>query len=128
MILNHVLSLANLTQASLILVHVADGYAARFQKQLNLQDSEEILKDRDYLEKQKKYLQAQGFDVKTYLLGGEPANEILSIVDKEHCDLIAMSTHGHNFLSDLLLGSVAEKIRHHTEVPILMIKAPRRKE
>ena len=124
-ILNHIRSLGKLTKASLVLVHVADGYAARFQKQLNLEDSEEIKSDRRYLEKQKAELTKEGFHVKTLLVSGDPPKEILKIVENEKCDLIAMSTHGHRFMKDFIFGSVAENIRHRTDVPILMIRAPK---
>ncbi len=122
-ILKHIHSLAQMMKADLILVHVADGYAARFQEELNLADSQEIKDDRFYLENQKKELTRQGFNVNTYLVGGEPADQILAIADKENCDLIAMSTHGHRFFKDILLGSVAENIRHRTDIPILMIRS-----
>ena len=122
-ILQHIRSLAKLTGASLVFVHVADGYVARLQQQLNLRDSEEIKEDRHYLDEQKNKFVHDGFTVKTYLATGEPSQNILAIAEKEKCDLIAMSTHGHRFLKDLLLGSVAENIRHRTHIPILMIRA-----
>ncbi len=123
-ILDHIRPLAKLTKASLILVHVADGFAARLQDQLNLADSEEIKKDRNYLESCRKALVEEGFLVKTHLVRGEPTDQILAIAEKDQCDLIAMSTHGHRFIKDFLLGSVAEGIRHRTSIPILMIRAP----
>ena len=122
-ILEHLRPLARFTQADLILVHVADGYVARYQKQLNLEDSQEIKEDFEYLEKQKLQLSQEGFKVTTYLVGGEPSDQILGIAQKEQCDLIAMSTHGHRFFKDLILGSVANDIRHRTNIPILMIRA-----
>ena len=122
-ILEHLRPLARLTGAELILVHVADGYVARYQDQLNLEDSQEIKEDRAYLEKQKNQLEAEGFRVKTYLTGGEPVDQILAIAEKEKCDLIAMSTHGHRFLKDFILGSVANALRHRTDIPILMIRS-----
>ena len=122
-ILNHIRLLAKFTKAELILVHVADGYAARLQQQLNLADSEEIKKDTTYLQKCAQQLKAEGLNVKHLLLAGEPAAEILDLAKKESCDLIAMSTHGHRFIKDLLLGSVAENLRHQTDIPILMIRA-----
>jgi nucleotide-binding universal stress UspA family protein len=121
-ILKHIRSLAELTSAELVLVHVADGYAARLQKQLNLEDSEEIKTDQAYLKKVQANLQKEGFKTHTHLARGEPANEILSIAEKEKCDLIAMSTHGHRFLKDVIFGSVAETLRHKTDIPILMIR------
>lgn len=123
-ILDHIRPLAKLTKANLILVHVADGFAARLQDQLNLADSEEIKKDRHYLESCRNALVEEGFQVKTHLVRGEPTDHILAIAEKEQCDLIAMSTHGHRFIKDFLLGSVAESIRHRTSIPVLMIRAP----
>lgn len=126
-ILEHIRPLARLTGASLVLIHVADGYVARLQDQLNLEDSEEIKKDRQYLENRKNELIKEGFKVKTHLEGGEPADKILSIAEVEKCDLIAMSTHGHRFVKDLILGSVADNIRHRTDIPILMVRASKEK-
>src|SRR3989338_7322019 len=107
-ILRHIRPLAKMTGGDLILVHVADGYGARYQNQLNLEDSEEITQDRQYLEARKNELSNEGFKVKTLLTAGDPANEILSIAKKEKCDLIAMSTHAHRFFKDVILASVAE--------------------
>ena len=122
-ILKHVRPLARLAGASLVLVHVADGYAARFQEQLNLEDSEEIQEDRAYLDSRKDQLAQDGFNVKSYLTAGEPADKIIAIAEHEKCDLIAMATHGHRFVKDVILGSVAENLRHRTNIPILMIRA-----
>src|SRR3989344_5285417 len=115
-ILTHIRSLARLTKAELILVHVADGYAARLQTELDLADSEEIKKDRAYLQARQQELVKDGFQVKNYLLAGEPAIQILQLAEKEQCDLIAMSTHGHRFFKDIILGSVADNLRHRTDI------------
>ena len=122
-ILEHIRPLAKQLNAQLVLVHVAEGFAARYQNQLNLEDSEEIKKDKEYLIQWQKKLTGEGFKVKIHLLYGEPANQILDLTEKEQVDLIAMSTHGHRFIQDLILGSVAENIRHRTNIPILMIRA-----
>ena len=121
--LKHIKPLAKLTQASFVFVHVAEGYGAQLQEQLNLQDSEEIIEDRRYLEKVKLEFVDEGFKVKTHLVNGDPTKAILNIAEKERCDLIAMSTHGHRFFKDLILGSVAEGLRHQTSIPVLMIRA-----
>ena len=123
-ILVHIRKLAQLTHAQLILVHVADGFAARLQDQLNLADSEEIKEDQAYLDQVCAGLQKEGFRVKAILVQGkEPADGILSVAQDEGCDLIAMATHGHQFIEDMILGSVADKLRHHTDIPILMIRS-----
>jgi nucleotide-binding universal stress UspA family protein len=124
-ILDHIRPLAKQLNAALVLVHVAEGFAARYQKQLNLEDSEEIKKDQEYLMRCQKQLIQEGFEVKAHLLAGEPPDQILNIAEEEQVDLIAMSTHGHRFLQDLILGSVAENIRHRTHIPILMIRSSR---
>ena len=123
-ILLHVRKLARLTHAQLVLVHVADGFAARLQGQLNLADSEEIRDDQAYLDQVSAVLEQEGFNVKSVLVQGkDPADGILSVAQDEECDLIAMATHGHQFIEDMILGSVADTLRHRTDIPILMIRS-----
>jgi nucleotide-binding universal stress UspA family protein len=125
-IVDHVTQLAKLTGASVLLIHVADGFVARYQDMLNLSDSEEIVKDRAYLERRALELAEQGIRVDYKLERGEPSKVILALVAETGCDLVAMATHGHKFLGDLIFGTVAEHVRHRTDVPILMIKAPKK--
>ena len=54
---------------------------------------------------------------------GDPASEIVSWVEREGCDLVAMSTHGHRFLGDLFLGTTASKVQHRITVPVLLLRA-----
>ncbi|MBF0570902.1 MAG: universal stress protein [Candidatus Omnitrophica bacterium] len=123
-ILDHIRPLARMTKADLILVHVADGFVARLQDQLNLADSEEIKKDKFYLDACSQELTKEGFNVKAILAQGkEPADGILDIAQVENCDLIAMATHGHGPVQDFILGSVADTLRHRTDIPILMIRS-----
>ena len=123
-ILTHIRRLARLTGADLILVHVADGFAAQLQDQFNLADSEEIKGDQAYLDELVIGLQKEGFSARAVLVHGkEAADGILSVAQKEACDLIAMATHGHQFIEDMILGSVADKLRHNTDIPILMIRS-----
>ena len=121
-ILRHIRPLARLTNAKLMLVHVADGWAARNYEQLKLQESEEMKHDREYLAGLERELQAEGFEVSSVLAMGEPATEIIKLARSEPVELIAMSTHGHRFISDLLYGSTADKVRHHVDVPVLLLK------
>ncbi|HEU4678568.1 MAG TPA: universal stress protein, partial [Terrimicrobiaceae bacterium] len=122
-ILDHIKPLARMTGASLLLMHVADGWVARNFAQLNLAESEEITTDRAYLEKRADELRSQGFVVNHVLAMGEPSDEIVKFVRSHNVDLIAMSTHGHRFISDLLYGSTADKVRHLVNVPVLLLKA-----
>jgi len=121
--LEHIRPLAKLTGSKLILLHVADGFGARNYEQLNLAESEEIQSDRAYLESRASALRAEGFSVESVLAMGEPPTEIIKFVGTHKVDLIAMSTHGHRLIGDLLHGSTADKVRHLVDVPVLLLKA-----
>lgn len=125
-ILRHVRELAALCRSSILLIHVADGWAARNMKPLQLRESEEIRKDREYIEQCCAQLRADGFEAESVLAGGEPAVEIAAAADRESCDLIAMAVHGHKGLQDVIYGQTANKVRHLTAVPVLMVRDPRR--
>src|SRR5258708_2141392 len=101
-ILHHIKPLAKMMGASLLLMHVADGWVARNFERLNLAESEEMKTDRAYLESVAKSLEEEGFEVGHILAMGEPSDEIIKYSRQHHIDLIAMSTHGHRFISDLL--------------------------
>ena len=122
-ILHHIKPLAKMMGASLLLMDVADGWVARNYERLNLAESEEMKTDRAYLASVAKSLEAEGFEVNHVLAMGEPSDEIIKFTQKHHVDLIAMSTHGHRFISDLLYGSTADKVRHLVDVPVLLVKA-----
>jgi nucleotide-binding universal stress UspA family protein len=122
-ILAHVSELARLTGAQLLLVHVADGWAARNFNQLKLRESEEMKSDRSYLEQVRADLESRGFVVETRLAMGDPATELINVAREQGVDLIAMSTHGHRFLADIFLGATADRVRHLVKVPVLLLRA-----
>jgi nucleotide-binding universal stress UspA family protein len=122
-ILAHVSELARLTGAQLLLVHVADGWAARNFNQLKLRESEEMKSDRTYLDQVRADLESRGFTVETRLAMGDPATELINVAQEQSVDLIAMSTHGHRFLADLFLGATADRVRHLVKVPVLLLRA-----
>jgi len=121
-ILQHIQDLARLTGAKLLLVHVADGWAARHFDELNLRESEEIKGDRAYLNECCQSLRAAGFTCETKLAMGDPATELIRIAGEEAVDLIAMSTHGHRFLSDVIHGTTVDRVRHIVKVPVLLLR------
>jgi len=124
-IIDHVRELAKFSGASLVLIHVADGWAARNVKQLNLRESEEMRADREYLETICASLEAAGLQAECLLAGGDPSKEITAAAARENVDLIAMSTHGHRFIKDLLYGSVANEVRHSSRIPVLLVRGQR---
>jgi nucleotide-binding universal stress UspA family protein len=121
-ILRHIRPLARLANSKLMLVHVADGWAARSYEELKLQESEEMKNDREYLMALERELREEGFEVRSILAMGEPSTEIIKLARAEPVELIAMSTHGHRFISDLLYGSTADKVRHSVDIPVLLLK------
>jgi nucleotide-binding universal stress UspA family protein len=123
-ILEHVRRLARHLGASLVLIHVADGWAARNVESLNLRESEEMRDDREYLERLATELTTDGLSTEAVLANGEPAREITAAAVRERCDLIAMATHGHKFIGDVVYGSVANAVRHETSIPVLLLRAP----
>lgn len=126
-IISHVRSLCKLTGAKLMLIHVADGFVARNQDRFNLEDSEEIRKDREYLEQTKAMFEKEGAIVEAILARGDPPGQIVAHAKNFGCDLIAMSTHGHKFLGDLIFGSVATAVRHMTDIPVLLVPGRKKK-
>jgi nucleotide-binding universal stress UspA family protein len=122
-ILDHVAQLARLTGGALLLVHVADGFAARHFDELKLKESEEMKGDRAYLEQLQGELAATGSTVDIHLAMGDPATELIRVATEQNVDLIAMSTHGHRFLADVLHGTTADRVRHLVKVPVLLLRA-----
>ncbi|MGH9325400.1 MAG: universal stress protein [Terriglobia bacterium] len=122
-LLSYVKQLAHLTRAEILLLHVSTGWKAQWQQDLNLSDSEEIQEDRAYLEHVQDNLKNEGFRVIARHASGKPSVEILKAAAEERCDLIAMATHGHRWLSDLIHGTTITQVRHFTEVPVFLVRA-----
>jgi len=120
-IVEHVKQLAKLAHSRLVLLHVADGWAARTYGRDAV--SREISEDTAYLEKVRTEFETAGIPAEAELAYGEPAKEIIKWVKEKGCDLVAMSTHGHRFLADVFLGATATRVRHSIDVPVLLLKA-----
>jgi len=120
-IIEHIKNLAKIMGSRVILLHVADGWAARtFGKEAV---SSEITQDLAYLAEVKAEFKDLGIEAEAELAYGDPATEIVRWVREKGCDLVAMSTHGHKFLADLLFGWTATKVQHDIDVPVLMLRA-----
>ena len=122
-ILDHIAELAGPMKSELLLVHVADGVVARHFDDLQLRESEEMKDDRACLDRIATELGGKGFAVRTILAAGDPATELVRVAKEQQVDLIAMSTHGHRFLSDLIHGTTVDRLRHLVDVPVLLLKA-----
>jgi manganese transport protein len=125
-ILPHVTELAVRFGSEVLLLHVADGFAARCFDQLKLAESEEMKADRDFLEKTANVLRAKKLVVETRLALGNPPTEILKTAETENCDLIAMAGHGHRLFGDIFHGSTITQVRHKTSIPLLVVRAQKK--
>lgn len=120
-IIEHVKELAKLAHSRLVLLHVADGWAARTYGPDAV--SPEISDDTAYLGKVRAEFESAGIPTEAELAFGEPASEIIEWVKQKGCDLVAMSTHGHKLLADIFLGATATRVRHNISAPVLLLKA-----
>ena len=120
-IIDHVKALAQIMRSRVVLLHVADGWAARTFGADAV--SPEVTADRAYLDKVRAEFESAGTPAETVLAFGEPADEIVKWIRAKGCDLVAMSTHGHRFLADLLLGTTASRVQHQVSVPVLLLRA-----
>ncbi len=120
-IIEHVKALAVAMHSRVVLLHVADGWAARNYGSEAV--GAEVTQDRRYLDEVRAEFQAAGVAAEAELAFGEPAREIVRWIEQKGCDLVAMSTHGHRFLADLLFGTTSRRVRHSVNVPVLLLKA-----
>jgi nucleotide-binding universal stress UspA family protein len=120
-IVEHIKKLADLLHSRVVLLHVADGWAARTYGADAV--SPEIAEDTAYLQNLQAEFQSAGIPTEAELAFGEPGEQIVKWVRGKSCDLVAMSTHGHRFLADLFLGSTSRRVRHSVSVPVLLLKA-----
>jgi nucleotide-binding universal stress UspA family protein len=120
-IIEHVKELAKLAGSRLVLLHVADGWAARTYGRDAV--SREIQEDTDDLDHVRAEFQAVGISADAELAYGDPAREIIKWIQQKGCDLVAMSTHGHRFLADIFLGTTASHVQHNVSVPVLLLRA-----
>lgn len=114
-VLEHIGGLASLCGAEVIVLRVAH-YHTRDQRACEVEDAESDLA------RAEEVLRAHGVEVRGLLVSGEPQQAIVQQAHELKPDLIAMGTHGHGWAKRMVLGSVADHVRHNTEVPLLLLK------
>ncbi len=120
-IIDHVKPLAKAMQSQVVLLHVASGVPAKYHQ--TDAAGKEVEEGKVGLEKVRAEFAAAGIPAEAELAYGEPAKEIVNWVNKKGCDLVAMSTHGHQFMADLVLGTTAIRVQHSVSVPVLLLRA-----
>jgi nucleotide-binding universal stress UspA family protein len=120
-IIEHIKLLAQAMKSRVVLLHVASGVPAKYHR--SDAAGKEVQESKTYLERVRAELTAAGILAVPELAFGDPAQEIVKWVERKGCDLVAMSTHGHKFVADLVLGTTAFEVQHSLSVPVLLLRA-----
>jgi universal stress protein A len=114
-IIKHISLLASQNEAQLYLLHVIHAHSLDQERVLHHKAAEQL---ETYLRR----LQDDGIKAFSLLKAGEPEEEILAEIKRGGYDLVAMATHGHGFFGDLLFGSVSDVLKHHIDIPLLLLR------
>jgi len=114
-IIEHVSALAVQNSAKVYLLHVVHSHTLDQRRALRK-------KAESCLESHRKDMESQKIEVYKVIRDGEPEDEILDEIENNDYDLVAMATHGHTFIGDLLFGSVSKSLKHKIKVPLLLLK------
>lgn len=120
-IIEHVKLLAAAMQSRVVLLHVATGVPAKYHR--TDAAGKEVEESKAFLDRARDEFTAAGIPADAELAYGEPAKEIVNWVKQKGCDLVAMSTHGHQLIADLVLGTTAIRVQHSLSVPVLLLRA-----
>jgi nucleotide-binding universal stress UspA family protein len=78
----------------------------------------------DELERWADRARKAGIDVRTVVLTGSAASEIVRHATEERADAVIMGTHGRTGLGRMVLGSVADRVIHTAPCPVLTVRVP----
>jgi nucleotide-binding universal stress UspA family protein len=120
-IIEHIKQLAAAMHSTVWLMHVATGVPAQWNGPEA--GGQEVEEDRAYLQHVQAEFTAAGITANIELAFGDPVKEIIKWVETHECDLVAMSTHGHRALGDIILGVTASRVQHKISVPVLLLRA-----
>jgi nucleotide-binding universal stress UspA family protein len=120
-IIDHIKLLAPAMQSRVVLLHVASGVPAQYHR--TDAAGKEVEESKVLLGRVRDEFTAAGIPAEAQLAYGEPAKEIVNWVQRNGCDLVAMSTHGHQLIADLVLGTTANRVQHSLSVPVLLLRA-----
>lgn len=120
-IIDHIKLLALAMRSRVVLLHVASGVPAKYHQ--SDATGKEVEESQRHLESVRAEFSSAGIRAEVELAYGDPAKEIIRWVRQRGCDLVAMSTHGHHFVADLVLGTTAFNVQHSLSVPVLLLRA-----
>ena len=120
-IIDHIKQLAGVMRSKVCLLHVATGVPALWNGEEA--GGKEVEEDRAYLETVRSEFASAGIPTTAELAFGDPVKQIVKWIESHPVDLVAMSTHGHHLISDVLLGVTASRVQHQVSVPVLLLRA-----
>jgi nucleotide-binding universal stress UspA family protein len=121
-IIPQVIDLATTHLAEVTLLHVAySEYGEASPGSMTQAIAQEATRCATVLGQIARDMQAQGVNVKVDCLEGSPAREIVGYAKAHNMELIAMASHGRGGLA-WMLGSTAEKVLNHANVPVLIYR------
>jgi manganese transport protein len=119
--LNHAAAMARIYGAKVFLLHVEEGVTS----QVYGVDSStaEVELGQQYLDRIAQSLREQGISVETAISHStSPTREIIRYAKEIAPDLVIMGAHGHGGLKDLIFGNTINPVRHHLQVPMLIVR------
>lgn len=132
------LNLAISNQAEIVLLHIIEPVSAQAANMINNYISEVTIKemreeaDRSTLERMQiylgKFMEAHSEEIKQLpafpkleLAHGIPSEMIEKAADKVDADLIIMNSRTHSRIGQMVIGSTANKVVHHSRVPVMVV-------
>jgi manganese transport protein len=122
-VIAHGVSLGRTYGARILLVHVAEGFGARYFG--GTADNVETRDDRAYLDGVRDRVAQAGLEAESHLLYGDPVDELIRMVERERIDLLVMGAHGHGPFGDILFGSTVDPVRHRVRIPVFVVRSER---
>jgi nucleotide-binding universal stress UspA family protein len=123
--LAHIRHLAPPGSAELVLVNVIETYRYGFAAtDIGAFDIMNYVREsaENYLQQQQRQLKSENYTVQAYVIDGDAAQGVLEVAETAKPDLIVMTTHGRSGVARWTLGSVAERIVHYAEQPVLLVR------
>lgn len=107
--------------AEYLLIHIVETAGARMMESEieDLETGQDIVQLRKY----KEQLEEEGYKVQLALGYGDPKQSIPKIVNENKADLLVMGAHGHKAVQDIIFGTTVDSVRHHVNIPVLIVRA-----
>jgi nucleotide-binding universal stress UspA family protein len=123
-VLGPALELAQLFEASLVFLHIAESARKGQAKR----EPGDFASEKAWLEKAAREARSLGIETVSVVEPGEASSAILENARRHGCDLIAMTTHGRSGIGRLAVGSVTEKVLRNATLPLLVVRATREEQ